>query len=92
MSQNSATSWFMQGGLLGMAPFDPVGLDSESMRLKEVKNARLAMLSFVGYVSQAAVTVCPPCWVACMLAGPHAALCSAGYALVTLPAHLRRKA
>jgi hypothetical protein len=41
-----------------MVPFDPVGLKSETMELKEVKNGRLAMISLVGYASQAAVTVC----------------------------------
>lgn len=43
------------GGLLGMSPFDPLGMASDSMAEKEVKNGRLAMVAFVGFCSQAAV-------------------------------------
>lgn len=43
------------GGAFGMAPFDPMGMASDDKKLKEVKNARLAMLAFVGFCSQAAV-------------------------------------
>lgn len=42
-------------GFLGMVPFDPLNMRSDEMRLKEIKNGRLAMLAFVGFCSQAAV-------------------------------------
>eukprot|EP00894_Picocystis_sp_ML_P001239 jgi/Pico_ML_1/51756/g317.t1 len=43
-------------GVLGSFPFDPLGMKSEEMKVKEVKNGRLAMLAFLGFCSQAAVT------------------------------------
>jgi len=43
-------------GVLFSFPFDPMGMDSPEMRIKEVKNARLGMVAFLGFCSQAAVT------------------------------------
>lgn len=43
-------------GLLGFAPFDPMGMKSDEMKAKELANGRLAMVAFVGFCSQAAVT------------------------------------
>merc|ERR1712093_860186 len=37
-----------EGGLLGFTPFDPANMRSDDMRVKEVKNGRLAMVAFVG--------------------------------------------
>jgi len=50
-----------KSGVLSSYPFDPMGMckDAETekkMKVKEVKNARLAMVAFVGMCSQAAVT------------------------------------
>ena len=49
-----------QSGVLGNFPFDPTGQDSPEMRVKEVKNGRLAMMSFLGMVLQYAVTGTSP--------------------------------
>ena len=54
----------VQSGFLNTAPFDPVGLRSEEMREKEVKNARLAMVAFLGFTSQTAITGLGP--IACL--------------------------
>jgi len=40
-------------------PFDPVGLakgDTEELKLKEIKNGRLAMVAFIGFIGQHAAT------------------------------------
>ena len=49
-----------ESGVVGNFPFDPTGQDSPEMKVKEVKNARLAMMSFLGMVSQYAVTGTSP--------------------------------
>jgi len=36
-------------------PWDPLGLDSDAMKLKEIKNGRLAMIAFVGIVVQSII-------------------------------------
>jgi len=42
-------------GVLNTFPWDPAAMSSDAMRLKEIKNGRLAMISFVGYCVQALV-------------------------------------
>ena len=49
-----------ESGVVGNFPFDPTGQDSPAMKVKEVKNGRLAMMSFLGMVSQYAVTGTSP--------------------------------
>lgn len=43
-------------GVLNAFPFDPAGMNSTEMALKEVKNGRLAMVAFVGFAVAALVT------------------------------------
>jgi hypothetical protein len=46
-----------QSGLVNTFPFDPLGQGkSADMKVKEVKNARVAMVAFVGFATQALVT------------------------------------
>lgn len=35
----------LQSGLINQFPFDPAGMNSKDMAVKEVKNGRLAMVS-----------------------------------------------
>lgn len=45
-----------KSGLVDSFPFDPMGMASAEMEVKEVKNGRLAMIAFVGFATQALVT------------------------------------
>merc|ERR1712159_806647 len=47
-------------GVINSFPFDPAGMNSPEMQLKEIKNARLAMVAFVGFAVQALVTRAGP--------------------------------
>jgi len=51
-------------GVIDMFPFDPLNANSDEMAVKEVKNGRLAMIAFVGFISQAVVVHKGPvaCW------------------------------
>jgi len=43
-------------GVINSFPFDPAGMNSKDMALKEIKNGRLAMIAFVGFSVQAMLT------------------------------------
>lgn len=47
-------------GFMNAFPFDPAGMDSPDRRVKEVKNGRLAMTAFAGFLVQALVTRASP--------------------------------
>merc|ERR1712226_533889 len=47
-------------GLIDSFPFDPANMNSSEMQLKEIKNGRLAMVSFFGFSIQALVTRAGP--------------------------------
>merc|ERR1712072_1293606 len=49
-----------KSGFLNSFPFDPANMNSPDMQLKEIKNGRLAMVSFVGFAVQALVTRAGP--------------------------------
>jgi hypothetical protein len=51
-------NWKKKGeaGHFGMSPFDPLGFTTDYYRQAEVRNCRLAMLSCLGFATQAYVT------------------------------------
>merc|ERR1711881_113891 len=49
-----------KSGLIESFPFDPANMNSPEMQLKEIKNGRLAMVSFFGFSIQALVTRAGP--------------------------------
>ena len=53
-TQKHVTSWYCAGGA-----FDPLGWSKgnlEDLKVKELKNGRLAMLAFLGFVAQYGAT------------------------------------
>ena len=63
--------WLATGksGVNDQFPWDPIGMNSNGMAVKEVMNGRLAMLAFVGIVVQAIVYREGP--LAALKAGPY---------------------
>ncbi|KAG2492026.1 hypothetical protein HYH03_009755 [Edaphochlamys debaryana] len=47
-------------GFINSFPFDPAGMNSPDMAVKEVKNGRLAMVAFIGFCVQALVSRTQP--------------------------------
>jgi hypothetical protein len=71
--EQDATKRIYPGG-----PFDPAGLSKgnlEELKLKEVKNGRLAMVAFLGFVAQVRGCVCG-CVYVCVCVRECVCLCN----------------
>ena len=49
-SKHDTEYLYMQCGLVDTFPFDPINMTSDTMKLKEVKNGRLAMVSIFAFI------------------------------------------